>query len=66
MIRLGNPEKEKIVPLVDEDGEFGFIGKNKKTGNWEFKLTEEKYLTVDDMETITSYMRTIAKHEGLK
>lgn len=51
--------------VSDNDGEFGFIRKSKHSFKWEFKLTEEKYLTIDDMETIASYMRTIAKYEGV-
>lgn len=64
MIFVGTgPGYAGAFSLTDNDGEFGFIRKSKKTTKWEFKLTEEKYLTVDDMETIASYMRTIMKYE---
>jgi len=65
MILVGTgPGYKGAFCLSDNDGEFGFIRKNKNTAKWEFKLTEEKYLTVEDMETIASYMIAIIKYEN--
>lgn len=65
MIYVSPDESRKdTFSISDEQGEFGFIKKNEKFPKWEFKITEEKYLTVDDVETIASYMRTIIKYDG--
>lgn len=41
--------------LLDKDGEFGFIV--LRNNEFVFKLTEEKYLTIEEMEQILAYMK---------
>lgn len=56
----------KLVYTVhDEDntGEFGFIAL-KKTGEVHFKITEDKYLSMDEVNAIDDFMKKLNRIEN--
>lgn len=64
MIKVVYERSGNYWSVRDEEGEFGFIARDKKSNNYTFKLTEEKYLTQEELKTLYEKLEEFNRPES--